>query len=56
VTVFGTDPTIDAVGKAWRRYLRTILSGGALYDLAEQSRLEDKASRLSWRRSILPRI
>jgi cytochrome c peroxidase len=40
--VFGTDPTIDNVGKALATYLRTILAGGSVYDWAEKMRLEDK--------------
>jgi cytochrome c peroxidase len=35
--VFGTLPTQDAVGKALATYLRTVLSGGSLYDKASQA-------------------
>jgi cytochrome c peroxidase len=35
--VFGTDPTQDAVGKALATYQRTILSGNAVQDQAQQA-------------------
>jgi cytochrome c peroxidase len=35
--VFGTPPTQDAVGKALATYMRTILSGSSIHDLAEKN-------------------
>jgi cytochrome c peroxidase len=40
---FGTEPTLDNVGRSLATYLRTILAGNALLDRAEQERLRQKA-------------
>lgn len=45
-SVFGTQPTQDAVGKALATYLRTILSGASLHDRAELARRERKGQML----------
>ena len=47
VRVFGTDPTQDNVAKALATYLRTILSGNAVYDRAEAARAARKGEALA---------
>jgi cytochrome c peroxidase len=46
---FGTEPTQDAVGKALATYLRTVLSGNAVHDRAEQARKARGGSALQAR-------
>jgi cytochrome c peroxidase len=45
--VFGAGPSIDSVGKALATYLRTLLVGDSLYDLAEKTRQDRQAKELT---------